>query len=466
VRRRLWAGPGGSRLIQGHPTAADLDGPWRWGQGGLLILPLVPAIAALLWFGAMAVTTRRRWPMMGRDRLVQGFSLLGLWMALTTIWATDRGAALLGLANFLPYFWAFGAISQLITHPAQLRQMGRLIYWSALPVAILGLGQMGGLWAGPVQVPGLLDWPLAAGGLPLGRLSSSFGYANGAACYLAIALCLGLGEGAILLRQGRGRSRLGLLTLAAAVPVAIALAWTHSRMGWGVLLGAMLTYGLLLGWRSLVGAILAMVGLVTGAAFGPGAIAEPLRRIVPELIWGRLNDSLYPDRPIATLRWFQWHFSGRLIALKPITGWGLRSFEGIYQQQTGIWLGHPHNLPLMVAAETGLPGAIALVALVGLILGHTARWLIQNRPSERNPKGALSTKTDPGDAARGDRAAAVPWLSLFSITIAFGATVAFHSADVLLFDWRINLVGWLLLAGLWGNLTNAMAFTPRSRDRP
>ncbi|GAB4342080.1 MAG: hypothetical protein Fur0042_04050 [Cyanophyceae cyanobacterium] len=458
MRRRFLPTAG---LIQGHPTAADLDGPWRWGQWGLLLLPLVPSIAALLWFGAMAVTTRRRWARMRRDRLVQGFGGLGLWMALTTIWATDRGAALLGLANFLPYFWAFGAIAQLITYPAQLRHLGRLIYWSALPVAILGLGQMGGLWAGPVQVPGLIDWPLAAGGLPSGRLSASFGYTNGAACYLAIALCLGLGEGAILARQGQGRSWRWRLHWAAAVPVAIALAWTHSRMGWGVMLGASLIYGLLLGWRSLVAAILGLVGLVAGAAFGPPAIAQPLRWVVPEIIWGRLNDSLYPDRPLATLRWFQWDFTSKLIALKPMTGWGLRSFEGIYQQQTGLWLGHPHNLLLMVAAETGLPGAIALAALVALVLGRTVHWLIHHRPVERNPKGPFPEKSEFGR----DRAAAVPWLSLFSIAVAFGATVAFHSTDVLLFDWRINLGGWLLLAGLWGNLTNAMAFTPRSPDR-
>jgi hypothetical protein len=39
---------------------------------------------------------------------------------------------------------------------------------------------------------------------------------------------------------------------------------------------------------------------------------------------------------------------------------------------------------------------------------------------------------------------------VFSYLIAFLALAGFHLLDVPLFDLRINCIGWLLLAGLWG----------------
>lgn len=45
---------------------------------------------------------------------------------------------------------------------------------------------------------------------------------------------------------------------------------------------------------------------------------------------------MYPDRPVALMRKTQWEFAWSLAKEHPWTGWGLRSFSGLYKAQTQI----------------------------------------------------------------------------------------------------------------------------------
>ncbi len=67
-----------------------------------------------------------------------------------------------------------------------------------------------------------------------------------------------------------------------------------------------------------------------------------------------------------------WSFAGERIAERPLTGWGLDAARGIPGGKDPIrpgetWLPlHPHNAPLQVWLELGVPGAVLFALLVAL----------------------------------------------------------------------------------------------------
>jgi O-antigen ligase len=76
-----------------------------------------------------------------------------------------------------------------------------------------------------------------------------------------------------------------------------------------------------------------------------------------------------------------WSFAGDRIAERPLTGWGLDSSraipggEGLIRPGE-IWLPlHPHNAPLQLWLELGVPGAVLFALIVAL-----AWWVLTNAP--------------------------------------------------------------------------------------
>ena len=82
----------------------------------------------------------------------------------------------------------------------------------------------------------------------------------------------------------------------------------------------------------------------------------------------------------------------------------------------------------MLTAETGIPATLFLFGWVGWILGKTVLLLINWSSVD----------------SRKDR------LIVFSYLVGFGACTIFNMFDVSLFDLRVNTIGWLLLAGIFG----------------
>jgi O-antigen ligase len=163
---------------------------------------------------------------------------------------------------------------------------------------------------------------------------------------------------------------------------------------------------------------------VLEAAYAPPPLSSWFRRIVPRMIWARINDEMF-ERPDASLRTTQWHFAWEMIKQRPLTGWGLRNFSALYKDQTQFFVGHPHNLPLMLSAEMGVPATLLFYGLVGWIVYSGVEWIR-------------------GSGDRGDRAIVLTYV------VAFMACTLFSLLDVTLFDARINTLQWLLLAGIWG----------------
>ena len=262
---------------------------------------------------------------------------------------------------------------------------------------------------------------MAAGGRPEGRLSGLFDYANIASAWLALVWPLTL---AALVQQGLTRWRRCVVILL-AVLVVLALVLTESRNGWGSLV---LVVPLVLGppsWPWLIPVMLvALLPVLLSVLPGvPLSLQDPARTLVPESLWARLSDSQYGgERVLASTRISQWNLALQLIGERPWLGWGAAAFSVIYPLRTGQWHGHAHNLPLELGISHGLPVAVLLVGFVLALLLVSLRL---------------------GLSGLFDRAW---WTALFVLMV-------LHGTDLPFFDSRLNIAGWILLAGLRASLS-------------
>ncbi|PSO50339.1 MAG: O-antigen polymerase [Cyanobacteria bacterium SW_9_44_58] len=407
---------------------------WHWGQRLFFLLPLLPTWGSVGILVVALVAIQKQWRELLKRPLIWGLMLLSLWLLLTAAMAEYPKPAWLGIANFIPFFLVFAGFNVLLETPSQLRRLAWLAVASAIPVAILGIGQIALGWTTPDALQPLLGWVLVEGGNPDGRLAAVFMYTNIAAAYLLVMLTFALGLWVEAYRWQRQQFWQWLGLTAVIILFAIAIALTSSRNAWAIALLVTAIYAVYLRWHWLLALGGVAAATVAGAAFAPSPIDRWLRIMVPRYFWGRLADQTY-TRPVETLRTTQWEFTWNLIQQHPIFGWGLRNFTPLYQEQMEIWLGHPHNLPLMLSAEIGIPGMLLLLILVGGAIGR-ASVLLTVWPTLAPTPGTQQWQQDR--------------LILLTFIAAFGAISLFNFLDVTLFDLRLNLLAWLLLAGIDG----------------
>ncbi|MHC5735055.1 O-antigen ligase family protein [Nostoc sp.] len=425
---------------------------WNYSLWALLIFPLSPLVGAVTVGFVSLITWLKQSRKINRRPLNWGFALLSVLLIVSAGFAQDKTAAFLGLFNLLPFFLLFVAHSALIQTFTQLRQMAWVLVIGSMPVAIMGLGQLFLGWSFKFQfVWVVFSWTIAPGGNPPGRIASLFLHANTFAAYLAIIFILGLGLWLEQWALGMGHWALGIgqrgkgERLTATFPLLpqspipfvfltvavianfVTLIFTNSRNGWAIAIFACLAYALYQGWRILVSGVAAIVSSVLLAAFAPSPVAQIFRRVVPTFFWARLNDDMYPDRPVALMRKTQWEFAWSLAQQHPWTGWGLRSFSPLYKAQMQIPLGHPHNLFLMLSAETGFPSTFLFCSLLAWILIAGIQLLRKSK--------YINTE---------DR------LIFFSYLLAFVGWIVLNTVDVTLFDFRLNALSWLILAAICG----------------
>jgi O-antigen ligase len=219
---------------------------------------------------------------------------------------------------------------------------------------------------------------------------------------------------------GSGWRLLVVLGLVAAQVASMLL--TDSRNAWGAMLMAV---PLVMGPASWIWLLPLIVVALLPVALAtlpgvPALLQDPARALVPQSIWGRLNDfNHHSHRKLASLRISQWTVASALIAERPWLGWGAAAFSVIYPLRTGRWHGHPHNIAFDLAFSHGLPVAVLVVALV--------LWLYIRGVRLGMLKGPVF-----------DRAW---WTASFMLA-------ALHATDIPMYDSRINIAGWVLLAGV------------------
>ena len=165
---------------------------WRCFQLALLLLPSSALLAGLLLLVALIQGCQRR-PPWWHDRLNLLLVAVALWMLLGCVQAPSGWLAWIGLANWLPFFWAFWGFQPYLESAAARRRLALWLVAGTVPVLVTGLGQMLLGWSGPFQLfGGAVIWWVQAGGNPPGRLSGLFEYANVTAAWLAMSWPLAL----------------------------------------------------------------------------------------------------------------------------------------------------------------------------------------------------------------------------------------------------------------------------------
>ncbi|MEM7712980.1 MAG: O-antigen ligase family protein [Cyanobacteria bacterium P01_A01_bin.68] len=423
---------------------------WYCLQLGLFIFPFIPALGAVGLFLSGLITFRQEFRKIPKYPLYRGFIFLSLFLVITVVFAADKITAFLGLFNLLPFFLLFIGWSRLIQTTAQLQRISWILTINSVPVLIIGMGELFLGWKTPKLWSSIFGWTLVAGGNPPNRMASTFNYANVLAGYLAIVFILSLGlwlkewRRFRTRRQGdketrrQGDREIGrqgdskkfsppsfLIFLTFTVIINFAgLILTNSRNAWVIALVACLAYAFYQGWRLIVAFVMGIATSILLAAFAPSPIAELFRKFVPAFFWARFNDQLYPDRPVALMRTTQWNVAWDLTMQRPLTGWGLRNFSDIYEAKMNLWLGHPHNLFLMLSAETGLVTTLLYFGLLG--------WIFI--------KGVSLIRVLP----KQDK------LIAFSYLLVFVGWILFNTVDVTLFDFRLNTLSWLILGAIYG----------------
>ena len=437
-----------------HPESA-LSIHWRLTQLSLLLLPFNTLFGAVLMFLNSCALWAKYANQFVQSLLHQLLLILGAWMVIIALFADRKDFSLLGLFNFLPFFIAFIAQSHLFRSVQQLRQLAWILVVPSVPISVLAIGQMFFGWGFHFKLLSfggdgiLLNLLLTSGGMPAGRASSLFYYATILASYLVITFTVsfGLWTDAIATRKTARQDApfplfLKLPTMVQTIlrhPLTqcsflglsvglnfTALFLTQSRNAWAIALGIVFIFSIGLGWRKVSGLLFSLLGIVTAAAYGMPPLSDWARTVVPRMIWARVNDDLFLDRPIASLRLTQWKFAISLIEKRPWTGWGLRNFSALYERSTGFFIGHTHNLSLMLSCEMGIPATLLFYGLVGTVIGTSIVHGHQSNLSNH------------------DRAIHL------TVLLAFLCCTAFSLFDIPIFDARINLFGWMLLAALWG----------------
>ena len=402
---------------------------------GLFLLPSSALLGGLCLLAAAVIGSRGRAVPIWRDRWCQPLLLAAALMLIGALQATTGSLAWVGLGNWLPLIWAFWAFQPYLISERQRRNAAWMLVAGTLPVLLTGFGQMFLGWEGPWQLGGeAVVWFVAPGGKPLGRLSGLFDYANVAGAWLGVIWPLMI---AAVLRPDGWRRRGAALVLALAAGTAVLLTQSRNAVG-GLVLALPLVIGpsswlLLLPVLLLVSSPL-LLALLPGVPTGlrSGAMA-----LLPDSILERLLER-GGDTPWKHTRLGQWTYAIQLVAARPWLGWGSAAFSVMYPIHAAKrWHGHSHNLPLELAISHGVPVALLIVGTVlALMMLALRRGMLRHAPLER-----------------------AWWTSALVLLM-------MHFTDLPFFDARLNLLGWILLAGVCAFIRHSPPRPGPDRDDP
>ncbi|KFF41168.1 MAG: lipid A core-O-antigen ligase-like enyme [Candidatus Atelocyanobacterium thalassa isolate SIO64986] len=409
-------------------------------KAGIIFLPISADLGAIFLSLLILNLWKQKYKSIIYEPLNWSFGILFIWLIFISTIAIYPILSFEGLANFIP------SILMVVSFPFLLNSYNRLYnlaWWLvlvSLPICFLGFMQLFYGWETPFLLK-KVGIQLIAYGRPEGRVSSFLMYANTLAFYLVTTFTLSIGLWIYHYQSWKilsnYQTKLQLATLSVAVFInGFGIVLTHSRSAWGLALLSLTAFIAYLELYWFLSFIVLLVFLIAWAAWLP-FYQNIIRGIIPDYFWARLTDELYDDRHITALRTTQWSVAWQMMLSRPFWGWGLRNFTPIYQQKMNVWMGHPHNLFLMLLSEIGIFGTSLLSIIVATILGKATMILIKTKQIYSNYI-SLDTSIDTKN------------LLLFTYLNAFILCTIFNLFDVSIFDLKINVIGWLLLSSIIG----------------
>ena len=331
----------------------------------------------------------------------------------------------------------------LFTFRDRTADRGRWLQHVACAIALAATAvAVWGIWQRYTRRALLLDWILLDPSIV--RINASFTDVNALGAYLASTLPLVL---ALLVAARRAEVRVAAGLASAAIVAATV--FTVSRAAWGGMTAgvALLVVGLLY-WRlpswsqtayrvargAVVLTMLVLaVALAAATAWGTARNVRVVQRSsYVEVLLHTLNLQASPEDRLRGRLQF-WAAASRMAATHPLAGVGVgRYFKEVYRwapNQAALVRKqeNAHNYYLQVAAETGLPGALIFVALLGLGIASGIRVCRSQAPQE----------------ARIVALGASGGILAFAISLLTGHSVLLHEGQVTFWP----LVGLALLMG-------------------
>lgn len=401
----------------------------------LIILPFV-SYAGLVGLAGVLILVAKNNKVLVPNSLVKK-ALLGISFALvvSSVFAYNKQEALLQLTNFLPFFALFVVLAFLLRRPKKLEQIATDLVIASIPINITSFLEYvlkSPAIAATASQQSALAWFFRH---DYGhRANSFFGHPNILASYLVVIFGLGLGlilqvsveqrllksVGAIATNQALvGRTKfyqdLNTKTLLLFVSTYLNLVGifsSGSRNGIVIAISQILIFSFFVKVNRTVfitgiTSLLVIVGSVVSMGIGGRVFS----------LSGIINDP----------RVNVWNIALDLALEKPFLGWGLGNYKLIYPLRNHdpiyIYIAHPHNFWVLLGTETGLVILFALTGLVGYIC-------------YRGVRAVLAQQADT------PRAIALGYL------LAFWGCTTFALFDVTFYDARVNVLNWLVLAGI------------------
>ena len=387
---------------------------WLW-LAALVVLPFASYLGLAILVVLMIAALFRRFHSIRYVLWQQGYGLLTLGLLMSAGFAVNRGDAWLQLANFLPYFLLVGVLSTAARFrppSPTLTTISQAIVLGSLPFSTAALIEY--IVRFPSIAAQVIDWQVFQWVFDVSfvghRAHGGLSHPNILSNYLTIVLGLGLG---LLVGQMRARGpdpspKLTAVMVAATGLAGLGIFCSSSRNG---LLSAVVLC-LIAGYLARRRRWVLILGLVLLSAMVAGLLLLGFG--------GRsMSLALFTQDP----RVAAWKIALDLIQQRPLTGWGLGGFSHQYvpfSVTNHERLFHPHNLWLYLACDTGIPTILLFCWVVGRTYVAGIRRLVVDHS---NP-------------------------TLLAYSLGFTGCILFGLFDVTLFDARINVLSWFLLAGI------------------
>ncbi len=446
---------------------------------GLFLLPSAPAIAVILFFISILISSFNRKDKYLEDIWNYPLIISSILMIISSVAASfysetlfsedlDSSLAWVSLANWIPLFVCFWGFQPYLSSANSRKTSAMFILCGTIPVVITGFGQYWFDWYGPIDIfNGFIIWfqrPLKSGG----GLTGLFNNSNYAGCLLSTVLPFAL---ASLFHSKPGFVRrsiillicsglliisclssfanpwlalaIGLLPFAFFITIKpsinffnhsllllinssliISIVLTNSRNAW---IGLLIALAIILPIPRLY--FLTIIGLglslILSFYFIPLLFEKSLfilSNFLPSRFMANFDLSLLSSEPRIIL-WFK---TIKYILERPILGWGGGSFPYIFPQDKGIgFFWHAHSLPLQIAVDYGLLTSMLIYSTILRILINSFREVFKKRKAFLG--GDFFEKA---------------WFSSAIVIIIS------HMFDITYFDLRISLLFWILLSGL------------------
>ncbi|MBD2462791.1 O-antigen ligase family protein [Oscillatoria sp. FACHB-1407] len=357
-------------------------------------------------------------------------------LILSSAFAWNRGEAFLQLANFLPFFLVFAALTVVLKRVETLETLALGLVISAVPINLISLVEYG------LKSPFLPQAMQNIGAIAqlrsaphVGRAMVTFDHPNVLASYLVMVLGLGLGLVIKQLAQPLQKPseiqsqiqshpdtkprldwsvwRSRLLYIGTGLNL-VGIFCSGSRNGLIIAISQLIVFALLARTRRMM----FLAGLL-----GVGAIALAV------LTLGVGGRSVTEEAVATDPRVGVWQIALDLIRERPLLGWGLGNYKLIYPERlidpTHPYIAHPHNIWLLLGSEAGIPAMLLMTVLVGYICYRAVRLLLLQKTAPISPGIVLA------------------------YLLAFWGCIGFALFDVTLYDAGINIMNWTMLAGIY-----------------